>query len=147
MSKKTIIPTITLISLLAVGMIGSRVAFAEEAGYSLPIVQKIAEAFGLNEDEVQAVFDAARDERRERQQINREERLTQAVTDGVITEEQKQALENKWQEMASEREAERAQQREKMRAWFESQGIDERALVQYGGLGHGGHNGMRMGGE
>lgn len=134
----------TLISLLAVGMIGSRVAYAEEAGYSLPIVEKISETFGLNEDEVQAVFDAARDERKERRQMGREERLAQAVADGVITDEQRQALENKRQEMFDEREAERAQHREEMQEWLTNQGINEETLRQYGGMGPGGHDKMRM---
>ena len=79
-------------------------------------------------------------------QQHKEERLSQAVEDGVISEEQKQALQDKWQEMWQERQVEREQHREEMQAWFEEQGIDPEALRQYGGFKmgmHGGFGGFR----
>ena len=53
------------------------------------------------------------------------------VTTIILIEEQKQALQNRWEEMKAERE----QHREEMQAWFEEQGIDHEALRQYGGFG------------
>lgn len=132
MSKKAIIPAITLVTLLTIGIIGSKVVSAEESLNTPPIVQRIAETFGLKEEEVEAVFDAVADERKDQMQQYREQKLEQAVSDGVITEEQKTALQNKWQEM----EQKRQEHREEMQVWFEEQGIDPNALREYGGFGH-----------
>ena len=119
-------------------------ALAEDSEFTPPIISRLAEKFNLNEDEVQAVFDAVREEHgvqmQEQMQQQREERLNQAVADGVITQEQMDALLAKWQEMHEERNAERQQHRTEMDAWFESQGIDHEALMEYGGFG--GRRGM-----
>jgi len=63
---------------------------------------------------------------------SKEERLTQAVEDDVITEEQKQAFLDKWGEKKAHKEEHRAD----IQTWFEEQGIDVEALREYGGLGH-----------
>ena len=63
---------------------------------------------------------------------SKEDRLIRAVSDGVITKEQKQALLDKWGEKKTHREEHRAE----IQAWFEEQGIDTKALHDYGGFGH-----------
>lgn len=142
MKKGLIIPVLGL-ALLGFVAFGTVRAYAEnESGGYPPIIQKLVERFGLNEEEVKTVFDEVRTERQQEMQQSREERLNQAVSDGIITEEQKQALQNKWEEMRTERQ----QHREEMQAWFEEQGIDHEALMQYGGFGHRGFGRMgRMG--
>ena len=130
MAKKVLITTLGLATLIAVGVIGTSITKAEEEGYKLPIVTRIAENFDLEEDEVQAVFDAARDERHQMMQQGKEEKLNQAVSDGVITQEQREALQNKWEEMK----AEKRQYRGEMEVWMEEQGIDNDALREYMGF-------------
>ena len=99
-----------------------------------PLIQKIIEKFNLNPGEVQKVIDEERQER-ERQRLSLlEEKLNQAVKDGVISEEQKKALlerwQNKWQECR--------QIREEERKWLEENKIDWQKLGPYlGGKGFG----------
>lgn len=69
------------------------------------IVDKIADKFNLNKDEVQQVFDQDRQAHEAEHKAHLEERLTQAVTDGKITADQKQAILTKIEEMQKQREA------------------------------------------
>ena len=69
------------------------------------LVQKIADKFGLNKDEVQAVFDQNRQEHQAQMQTRFEDQLTQAVTDGKITEEQKQLILQKHKELQENRQS------------------------------------------
>ena len=135
-----------LITFLAAGVLvlGTTAVKADETRDYPPIVQKLVERFGLNEDEVKAVFDENRTERKEERQAKHDEKLDQAVSDGVITEEQKQALEAKREEMKpdkgefrdlskEEREVQREAHRGEMESWAEGQGIDLEALHQFMG--------------
>jgi hypothetical protein len=131
--KKLLIPTLGLAALIGLGVLGISSVKADDETTSSPIVEKLVSKFNLNEDEVVGVFNELRDEKRAEMQAAREERLSEAVSDGVITEEQKQALISKWQEMETKRE----QERQEMQAWFEEQGIDMEALRQYEGFGRG----------
>ena len=131
-NKRLIIPTIALGVIITAGVAGLGIARANDSDGYPPIVERLAEQFGLQEEEVEAVFDSVRDERHEVMQTSMEEKLNQAVSDGVLTEEQKQALIDKKGEMK----AHRGEHKEEMQAWFEEQGIDHEALMQYGGFKH-----------
>jgi hypothetical protein len=140
---KILIPTLGLATAIGLGTLGVRAVKADETSSYPPFVQKLVEKFNLNEDEVKTFFEEERQEHqqameqnREEKQQNQEERLNQAVEDGVITEEQKEALQNKQEEMRQEQEQERKQHQEEMQAWFEEQGIDPETLAPYGGFGH-----------
>jgi competence protein ComGC len=138
MNKNFLIPALVLC--LGGGLLygATRVsAFSMGVNSSSPIVQKLVEKFDLNANEVVTTFNELREEHRTQMRAEREERLNQAVADGVITEEQKQALIQKQEEMQAEME----QHREEMDAWFEKQGIDRDALSNYGGFG--GPKGMK----
>jgi hypothetical protein len=98
------------------------------------LVQKIADKFDLNKDEVQAVFDAQRDEMKARHEQEVKDRLAQAVKDGKITQEQSDKIAAKLKEMQSKREElknktmeERRefkeQKRDDMRQWASDNGI------------------------
>ncbi len=151
--KKMIIPAITLAALGLVSFVGIRSIDAKGYGYS-PMAEKIAEKFNLNSGEVEAVFEANRAERREQMGERQEERLVQAVLDGKITEEQKQAILAKKAEMQvdreqmlnlpdQEREANREKHQEEMKIWAEENGID---MAQFMGMGGGfGNKGSRQG--
>jgi hypothetical protein len=129
MKKNIFIPTLVLTIALMLTALNTSYVQADFEGNGF--VQRIAERFGLDENDVDEFMGEMHEQRRQDMEIAREERLNQAVTDGVITEEQRQALEVKWAEQFAEHE----QHREEMQAWFEKQGIDHEALMQYGGLG------------
>jgi hypothetical protein len=57
-----------------------------------PMADKVAEKFGLNADEVNEFFGMTRQERREFARLQKEEALSRAVADGVITDEQKNLI-------------------------------------------------------
>lgn len=130
--KKYLVVLASLLILLGFVGYGTVKAYAEEneGGYP-PLVQKLAERFNLNEEEVKTVFDEMRGEREGLRRENREEGLNQAVANGVITEEQKQKLTDKWAEEMSQRQ----KHGEEMKVWFEEQGINPESLKQYGCMG------------
>lgn len=144
MSKKIIIPTAVLAGLAMVTVFGIKNIGAMGNGYS-PMAEKIANRFGLNKDEVEAVFEEERTQRQEEMRTRQEERLTKAVSDGKITEEQKQAIVTKRAELQENRQQmtnlsdeERVQRmeehRQEMETWAEENGID---MSLFMGLGKG----------
>lgn len=133
LNKKTLATLLALGVITAGGYFGVKSVKADETFPHSDVVQKIAEKFSLNESDVQAVFDSVHEEHMQQMQTSREERLNQAVSDGVLTEDQKNALIQKMEEHIGERQ----QNREEMQAWFNEQGIDETKLHEY--LGFGGH--------
>lgn len=156
--KKKLIATLVLGTLVTAGVLSTGQVKAEES-QPLPIWQRIAEKFNLNQDEVQTAFEEGRGQKRGQRQIQREEKLGQAVSDGVISEDQKQALMAKQEEMKAnrpekgefrnlsqeEREAQRETKRAEMQSWAEGQGIDLESLHDYMGGPEGrGENGRGM---
>ena len=116
--------------LLAVGAIGILPASAQEAPDYPPIIQKLADRFGLNVEEVQDVFEEERAEHHAQMLDSFEDRLSQAVTDGKITEEQKQKILDKHEAMQA--------YREELKTWAEEQGIEFPFMAMFGGHHHGG---------
>jgi len=141
MKNKLLLSTLILTVLLTLGTLTVNKVSADFEGNQF--TQRIAEKFGLNEDEVDGFMQEMHEQHRQEMEIAREEKLNQAVSDGVITDEQRQALEEKWAEQFAKRE----QDREEMQAWFEEQGIDHDALMKYGGFAPKGfsRHGMGMG--
>ncbi len=133
--KRIILPTLLLTGALAVGALGiSRVSAEEMTSYP-PVVQKLAERFGLNVEEVEAVFEEERANHHAEMLTNFEDRLSEAVTNGKITEAQKQAILDKHEEMQAkmdefrdltgqERKAKMDAWHTELRAWAQSQSID-----------------------
>ncbi len=148
-NKKIALITIIMMTLLTVGIYGTSQVLADDLGTYPPIVQRIADKFGLNISDVEEVFNQEMDERHLVLRQNIEDRLSQAVADGKLTEEQKQALLAKRDEMEAEREANRLDRREEMQKWFSEQGIDPEVLARYGGFAmgfkRGFHQGFRVG--
>ena len=134
-AKNLIFSVITLGMLTLAGIYSVKSISAQEADNYPPIIQKLVERFGLNADEVKKVFEEEREEGRARNQEHFEERLDQAVEEGKITEEQKQAILDKHAEMQAKHESlkdlsfEERQEalktmREEMQAWAEENGLD-----------------------
>ena len=103
------------------------------------LVQKLAEKFNLNEEEVQTVFAEIHDEHRVEMQTKFKEKLSEAVVNDELTEEQRQAIFNKYEEMRTAHEESEAswgdlspeesrakmkEQRQMMQAWAEENGVD-----------------------
>jgi hypothetical protein len=149
MKKKLFIPVAVLALLGGVTLI-SATAFvqANSEGSYPPIIQKLVERFGLNEEEVKAVFDEVREEHRAEMQSRFGERFNEAVESGDLTEEQKQLILAKHEELRAEREANRESfqnmtweerrevmeaQRAELESWAEENGVDPKYL--FGGLG------------
>lgn len=147
MNKKTLAMLLALGVITAGGYFGVSAVQADDLSRSSDfLVSKIAERFDLNESDVEAVFDSVYEERMQEMQQSREEKLNKAVEDGVLTQEQKDALQEKMQEHMGERKQSASWRREEMQAWFKDQGIDETKLHEY--LGFGGpreEKGMRFG--
>jgi|APSaa5957512622_1039677.scaffolds.fasta_scaffold08563_2 hypothetical protein len=139
--KKLLIVAVALGVFMATGVLSTGQVRADEVNKQ-PFWQRVAEKFGLNQDEVQTFVQEERGQRREQMQANREEKLDQAVSDGVLTSEQKEALEVKHEEMRQEREANRETHKAEMDSWFESQGIEHETLMNYMG---GPREGVRRG--
>jgi len=124
MIRKSTIPILAIVTLVLIATVGLNKVKAVDNTSSLSIVDKLSEKFNLNESDVQTVFDDVHQERLQEMNTLREQKLTEAVEAGTITETQKQALLNKWQEL-------------------EQEGIDETKLAPYLGFGH--HGGFHQG--
>ena len=138
--KKILIIGLMLIGLAGVGWVfADRVLATSSASHS-PVVDKLVEQFDLNADEVEGVFDEARQERQQQMQeqwrVRMEERLDEAVGDEVITAEQKQVLLDKQTEMQEKRQ----QLQEEWQQWQGQSGIDFEKLAPY-------HTGFGCGGK
>ena len=128
MSKKILTTVLVLGVIASVGYFGTNLALADDDNpVHQTLISNIAQKFNLKESDVEAVFEAVRDERYEEMKSQREEKPSQAVNDGVITDSQKTALLAKMQEHMRERQ----QNREEMQVWFKEQGIDEVRLGAY----------------
>ncbi|MEK7570636.1 MAG: hypothetical protein AAB553_00030 [Patescibacteria group bacterium] len=149
--KQLLVPVIglTLAGATFLG-IGSAYAQSTDTQNYPTIVQKIADKFGLNPSEVQTVFKEHHEERRVEMQSKMEEKLTQAVTDGKITAEQKEAILKKFQELHDKKEAnmdklkdmtpeERKEtfesEKQELEKWAEENNIDMKSLMPFGGFG------------
>lgn len=145
MNKKTLAIVLALGVITSIGYFGGSYVLAENnSPMHASLVSKIAQRFNLKESEVEAVFESVRDERQEEMKQQRGEKLSQAVKDGVITEDQKNALLSKMEE----HEEERSEEREAMQKWFSDNGIDETKLRDYlrpEGKGMGDGRGRHMG--
>jgi HD superfamily phosphohydrolase len=115
------------------------------------LIDRVAEKFNLNKEEVKTVFEEEHAERKAEMQQRQEERLDQAVADGKLTEEQKQKILAKLAEVRVQHEAAFESMKDKtpeerkalkqelhgeledLRAWAEENDIPEEYLRLVGG--------------
>lgn len=109
-------------------------AQADTEGTYPPVIQKLVDQFGVNSTDVDTAMQEVRDEHQAQMQAQYEEYLTSAVDSGDITEDQKQLILDKHDELQAERE----QQRLELEQWSEDNNID----LQYLGEGHNGPHGF-----
>lgn len=127
LTKKIIIPVVFL-AIAGVALIGGTQAFAEENGKTTTLAQKLATRFNLNQDEVGQFFEEVHREKSEEMKVRFEERLSQAVAKGEITEAQKKLIMDKHSEMRTSME----NGREELKAWLEENGISEEYFMMRG---------------
>ena len=154
MNKKIFVVAAALI-VLSAGVIGIQTAFAQDSDINPvnSLVQKIADKFGLKQEDVKAVFDEHHKEMEMQMQKKQDERLDQLVKDGKITSDQKTLIINKMNELKAEHEKDfeefknlsKDQIKAKMEArhaelniWAKENGIDPQYLmfhVKFNGKG------------
>ena len=133
------------------------------AGDEDTLISKLAERFGTSEEEVQVVFDEHRQQRRLEMENQFADRLNADVTAGTLTEEQKQLIlakheelqtmrQDMWQELEElspeDRRATMQAQHDEMETWAKENGIDFAELqLGFGSMheGRGMHRGEGMG--
>jgi hypothetical protein len=138
------------VATLGLGSLVGLGAVSAESNNGTSIVEKIAERFNLNKDEVQAVFDEERAAHEAKHKQKLDERLSQAVTDGKITEDQKSEILAKINEMKEfkdslkdktheERREALDTKRDELKQWAEDNDIPLEYLHpfkgHYGGMG------------
>lgn len=163
MNKKLALAAVTA-TLVGSGLFATSTVFAQgTTTHTNPmstLVGKIATKFHLNQSDVQAVFDENRAQRQAEMEAKFEQRLTQAVTNGEITEAQKQLILTKHKEISEKRQTEMQsmqslsrderkaamdKQRTELEQWAKDNNVDVTYL--FGGLGDGprGPGGFRGG--
>lgn len=155
---KIIAPALVVVALAGGVFLTSEVSAQKNTIQGSSIVARIAQKFGLNQAEVQAVFDEEYETRHAEMKAENEKRLSQLVTDGKITAEQKQLILNKQAELEQKHEATHESmqgktpgemktlmeaEHEALKTWSEENNIDLQYLMRFGMKVRGGH-GKRM---
>jgi len=130
MRKAIIIPALALALVGGAVTVGSVSAQGEGRPFHQQMIERFADRFGLNQSEVEGFMMEMHDERQANRQANHQKHLDELVADGTLTEEQRQSLEAKYQEMTQDREG----HHQEMEDWAEEQGID---LSKVAGRGEG----------
>ncbi len=128
-SKLVVAAVAGVVGLSSLGVVGMVSADDSSTGRE-SLISKLAEKFGVSQDEVQSVFDENREEMQAEREAEASERLQGLVDDGTITAEQKTAIEAKKDEMQTARE----NQKTELEAWADEQGVDLHLLR--GGIKH-----------
>ncbi len=153
-SKQILIPAMLMVVGSSIVLGTTYVSAQEGLDSSTSIVNKIAQKFGLKTEDVQAVFDEHHAEMKTQMKGKLVDRLSQLVSEGKITEAQKEAIMAKMDELSAarlslnerskemtpeERKAEMEKTRAELEAWAKEQGLDLSAI---GGLFFGHHKGF-----
>jgi hypothetical protein len=92
---------LTLVIMLGAGCAGTLNAEPLEDGEYPPLVERFAERFDLDPDEVMDFMEELREEKKAEMEARFEEKLDELVEDGDITSDHKQAILDKKEEMKS----------------------------------------------
>lgn len=127
-------------------------ANADRPNYMQSLMDKLVSKFNLNQTDVESVFSEVRDEKHEYMESRMADRLTQAVEDGKLTEDQKQLIIQKHEELEASRpdwSADREAMRETMQAHHEELqqwAQDNDIPLEFLNMGGYGRGGKGMGG-
>lgn len=159
MNKKIIIPAALLVTAVGTGVFLTKPVLAQEGETPhQSIIERLVARFGLNQEEVESVFQEERQDRQAEMQNQFEAKLDEAIAAGELSEDQKalilakheelrQQNENQgpkgddWHELSAEErqakmeeeKASREARQAELQAWAEANGID----MKYFNLGRG----------
>lgn len=154
MKSKLLLASLT--TLIGLGILTTNVSAQSQGQANGPmssVVQAIADKFGLDQTEVQTVFDQVHNQMRQQRQADFQNRLDDLVSQGQVTESQKQLILEKHEEMAATRQSEfesfkdltpserrtaMETRRQELQTWATDNGIN----LDYLMLGHGKGPGM-----
>lgn len=160
MNKKLIAPIV--VGAIGLAGLGAMTASAASNPTSYPpIVQKIAQKFGLKEADVEAVFDQNKADHQAAHQTLIKSKLDQAVKDGKITAAQEQAILSKLPDLQKQQEADKTnfknmtpahrqaamqKERQDLTDWAKQNNIDLKTIPYvFGGPRIGGFRGHMLG--
>lgn len=150
MTKQAVL-TAVAVAVIGAGTFAASSAFAQssttvEKDTMSSLAQKIADKFGLNKADVEAVFEADRKERHKKMKTAYSAQLDQYVKDGKITEAQKQLILEKHNELeakhqslmqdmqnmtADERKSAMQKEKQALSEWAKENGIDLQYLMPF----------------
>ncbi|MCX6796673.1 MAG: hypothetical protein NTW06_04230 [Candidatus Falkowbacteria bacterium] len=138
MNKKKIAIGTLVLGLMIAGAVAwqTGIASAYFGGESKDAAaEKLANKLNVSKDQVSTAMDELQTEHQAERKAEISANLDKAVSDGVITAEQKQKILDRMTEMQQKREKEK----EEMKKWQEDNGIDMEKLRDYNiGMGKGG---------
>lgn len=142
-SRKTVALGAVALTIVGTTAFVSTSAFAQSTDGQTTMIQKLAQKLGVPEDKVKVAFDELHSERHTEMKKNMETRLSELVSQGKLTEAQKQAILAKMEELKTEhqnlktemqnmtpeqRMQRMEQERTELENWAKSQGIDPSLL-------------------
>lgn len=137
--RKTFIIGAAVLTIVGATAFISTSTFAQSPGTQNRMAQRLAQKLGLPEDKVKSAFDEVHTEHLTEMKKTQEERLSQLVAEGKITDTQKQAIIAKLEEVRNQKLSNKdnfenltlEERKQKMEAhkielenWAKSQGID-----------------------
>lgn len=156
LKAKLIAGGLTALSVAALSTAGAGLANAQ-GDHGAALVDKLAQRFNINKDDVQKVFDENRQQHQADRQKMRDDQLQQAVTAGKLTADQKTQLEAKLKDIADtratlkdktpqERRDALKAKRDDLKKWASDNHLDLKTLLphdgKHGKKGHKAHNGQ-----
>lgn len=145
MNIKKVIPTGMLLASLLFSAVPAYAA--DTHPWYQTLIERIAQKFGLKQSDVQQVVDDVRTEHREQMEKTYEEKLSQLVADGKITDAQKKLIIDKHTELKNKREQNRTtfqnlsneekrtqmqKERDELETWAKQNNIDIQYLFGLG---------------
>lgn len=133
--QKLILHSTLLLVLILLGTNGATQVNADNNMYP-PIVKRLAQKFDVNEADVEEVFAQERAEEWNKKRQTLSEELGLAVKYGKLTEEQKQKILDKKDELQADHETQREQTKNYLKEWMIENNIDPNILMPYLGFGN-----------
>lgn len=141
-----IVGSFVVVLILIVAATTTTAISAHRGAGSGDMVTRLAEKFGVEEAEVQVVFDEAKADRFALMQEKKEEWLNQAVADGKLTEEQKEELLALYAQHAAdfdsystltfeEKKVLKQEHHNEMKIWMDENGISLGDFIGHKGFG------------
>jgi hypothetical protein len=128
MDKKVIIPTIILGVATLAGVTAYTGNALADSSQKQNMIDELSNKLGVDKSKVTTAFDEIKTQKEAERQANVATQLDKAVTDGVITSEQKQKIVDKEAELKAQME----KQKTDLDQWIKDNNIDVSKLRSYG---------------